>query len=64
MIRQCDGKKAEYQRLRRAPEPDVLMQQIERNDRKGEDNLCHKRFERTTITIILRSNFNAECEGD
>ena len=55
MVKESDGNKAEDQRIRRAPKPDVLMQDIENDDRDDQKDSFHNRSFRSSRDPVRQS---------
>ena len=52
MIEESDGNKAENQRVRRAPKPDILMQDVENDDRDDQKDSFHNRSCRSSRDMV------------
>lgn len=58
MVKDANRQKAEHDGVGRAPEPDVLMQEIERDNRAGQPQMFHRHL---MMQCNLRRNQPREC---
>ena len=58
LVKEPDGNKAENQRIRRAPEPEVLMQDVENDDRDDQKDSFHNRSFRSSRDLVRQFAVN------